>query len=159
MLPIKTILHPTDLSEESQPAYRAACVVARDCRARVVVAHVMARPLYAYNDFGPLIPDQAIIEGELRESLRSLRPPRHGVAVEYRLCRGDPATEIVALANDLKSDLIVLGTHGHTGLRRVVRGSVAEAVLRRAPCPVLTVRAPVPARVAPERTAKEPAHA
>jgi nucleotide-binding universal stress UspA family protein len=158
MLPVKTILHPTDLSEPSEAAYRVACAVARDHGARVVVAHVMTPPLHAYRDFGPLLPDPETVADEVRDSLRLQRPPRYGVPVEYRVCRGDAAGEIVALSEDLKCDLIVMGTHGRAGLKRLVLGSVAEAVLRRAPCPVLTVKAPAPTPVAPERPAKEPAH-
>jgi len=57
----------------------------------------------------------------------------------------DPAGEILRLAAEVECDLIVLGTHGRTGLGRVLLGSVAEQVLRRAPCPVLTVKMPLPA--------------
>jgi nucleotide-binding universal stress UspA family protein len=159
MLPVKTILHPTDLSEQSEAAYRVACAVAHDYGARVVVAHVLTLPLHAYRDFGPLLPDANTVAEEVRYSMRSLRPPRHGVSVEYRVCRGDAAGEVVALAEDLKCDLIVMGTHGRAGLSRLVLGSVAGSVTRRAPCPVLTVTDPVAARVAPVRPAKEAAHA
>jgi len=159
MLPIKTILHPTDFSEPSRQAFRMACAVARDYGARVVVAHVMVLPLHAYREFGPLIPDPETVEGEVRQSLEALRPPHPAVPVEYRLCKGDAAIEIVALAEDLKADLIVMGTHGRTGLRRLALGSVAEVVLRRAPCPVLTVKAAFSAAAAPEQPAEEPAHA
>ncbi len=157
MLPVKIILHPTDLSEQSEVAYRVACAVARDHGARVVVAHVMTLPLRAYRDFGPYIPDPETVADEVRDSMRSLRPPRYGVPVEYQVCRGDPATEIVALTGGLNCDLIVMGTHGRAGLKRLVLGSVAEGVLRRAPCPVLTVKTPATSPVAPERPAEEPA--
>src|SRR5262249_48839479 len=62
--------------------------------------------------------------------------------IEYRLSEGDPAVEIIRLAAEVKANLIVMGTHGRTGLGRLMMGSVAEAVLRRAPCPVLTLKAP-----------------
>jgi nucleotide-binding universal stress UspA family protein len=64
------------------------------------------------------------------------------VQLEYRLGTGDPATEILRLAGETKCDLIVMGTHGRTGLTRLVLGSVAEEVLRQAPCPVLAVKTP-----------------
>jgi hypothetical protein len=57
---------------------------------------------------------------------------------------GDEATEIVHLARDEAFDLIVMGTHGRTGVRHLLMGSVAERIMRRAPCPVLTVKQPVP---------------
>jgi nucleotide-binding universal stress UspA family protein len=64
------------------------------------------------------------------------------VAVEQRLAEGDPAAEILHLATDTGCDMIVLGTHGRTGLDRLLMGSVAEQIVRKAPCPVLTVKAP-----------------
>jgi nucleotide-binding universal stress UspA family protein len=157
MLPIKIILHPTDLSEQSEAAYRVACAVAHDHGARVVVAHVLTLPMHAYPELGLAVTDPESVAAEVRESMRSHRPPRYGVPVEYRVCRGDPASRIVALAGGLKCDLIVMGTHGRAGLKRLVLGSVAEGVLRRAPCPVLTVKAPATSPVAPERPAEEPA--
>jgi len=62
------------------------------------------------------------------------------VCVEHRLGEGDPATVILEVAEETGAGLIVMGTHGRTGLGRLVMGSVAEQVLRTAPCPVLTVR-------------------
>jgi nucleotide-binding universal stress UspA family protein len=159
MLPVKTILHSTDFSEQSAQAFRVASAVARDYGARVVVCHALVLPMHAYRELGPLVPEPALIEDEVRRSLEALRPPDPAVPVEYRLCRGDAATEIVALAKELKADLIVMGTHGRTGLRRLALGSVAEAVLRRAHCPVLTVRAAFPAEAAPVQSVSEPAHA
>jgi nucleotide-binding universal stress UspA family protein len=65
--------------------------------------------------------------------------------VEHWIFQGDPATEILAAAEKIKCDLIVMGTHGRTGLGRLLMGSVAEQVVRKAPCPVLTVKTPLPA--------------
>ncbi len=155
MLPIKTIVHPTDFSEHSGYAFRVACALARDYGARLVVAHVMSLRMYNSPEMGPLIPEPAVIEDELRERLRSVRPSDPAVVLEHRLCRGDAATEIIALAQDVKSELIVMGTHGRTGVGRLLLGSVAEAVLRRAPCPVLTLKMPFPSAVPP--TAAPPA--
>ncbi len=160
MLPIKTIVHPTDFSEHSGYAFRVACALARDYGARLVVAHVMSLRMYNSPEMGPLIPEPAVIEDELRERLRSVRPSDPAVVLEHRLCRGDAATEIIALAQDVKSELIVMGTHGRTGVGRLLLGSVAEAVLRRAPCPVLTLREAFGAHAArTAATAEEPAHA
>jgi quercetin dioxygenase-like cupin family protein len=63
--------------------------------------------------------------------------------VEHRLAEGDPAEEVLRLASALRCDLIVMGTHGRTGLGRILTGSVAEAVLRKADCPVMVVRTPL----------------
>jgi nucleotide-binding universal stress UspA family protein len=68
--------------------------------------------------------------------------PDPEVQVERRLEQGDAATEIVRVAQETHCDLIVIGTHGRTGLSRVLMGSVAEKVLRQAPCPVLAVKTP-----------------
>ncbi len=158
MLPIKTIVHPTDFSEHSEYAFRVACALARDYGACLVVAHVMSLRMYNSPEMGPLVPEPAMIEDELRERLHSVRPSDPAVAVEHRLCRGDAGTEIIALAQDVKGDLIVMGTHGRAGVGRLLLGSVAEAVLRRAPCPVLTLKMPFPSAAAPPPPA-EPAHA
>jgi nucleotide-binding universal stress UspA family protein len=64
--------------------------------------------------------------------------------MEYQLAEGEPGASIVKVAEDRHCDLIVLGTHGRTGFRRVLMGSVAEQVMRTAPCPVLVVKGPVP---------------
>jgi nucleotide-binding universal stress UspA family protein len=143
MLPIKTILHPTDFSEPSGHAFRLACALARDYGARLVVAHAFTLPMYGSPEMGPLIPDPQVVEDELRARLEGVRPSDTAIAVEHRLCIGDAAGEIVALAREVKADLIVMGTHGRSGVGRLLLGSVAEAVLRRAPCPVLTLKMPV----------------
>jgi nucleotide-binding universal stress UspA family protein len=74
-----------------------------------------------------------------------MRPSDPKVRVRYLLVEGNPAAEILSAAREGNCDLIVMGTHGRTGLNRLLMGSVAEEVVRKAPCPVLTVRADVPA--------------
>jgi nucleotide-binding universal stress UspA family protein len=76
--------------------------------------------------------------------LHRLQAPRSGVEIDHRLTDGEPHAEILRVAEDDRCDLIVMGTHGRTGLPRLLMGSVAEQVVRRAPCPVLTVKAPFP---------------
>ena len=80
----------------------------------------------------------------LRNLLESIRAPSFNVPIEHRLEEGDPTTEILRVAEEAKSDLIVMNTHGRTGVGRLVLGSVAEHVLRKAPCPVLIVRVTLP---------------
>src|SRR5205807_909314 len=93
---------------------------------------------------------------ELRGTLGRFQPPDPGMRVEHRLEEGDAAAEIVRVAQEIHCDLIVMGTHGRTGIGRLLLGSVAEQVLRRAPCAVLTVKAPFPGTTAPvTTTAKE----
>jgi nucleotide-binding universal stress UspA family protein len=77
--------------------------------------------------------------------------------IEYLLADGIPAEEIVKVASDRGCDLIVMGTHGRTGVGRLLLGSVAEEVMRKAPCPVLTLKHPLPAAEAEIAPVKEPA--
>lgn len=74
--------------------------------------------------------------------LRAIKPGSKGVQFEHRLVRGEPAREILRLAKDENADLIVMGTHGRTGMLRALMGSVAEQVVRNAACPVLTLKIP-----------------
>jgi nucleotide-binding universal stress UspA family protein len=142
MLPIKTILHPTDFSEQAEYAFRVACALARDYGANLVVAHVMSLPMHGYSELGSLIPEPAEAAKECWAKLSALRPPAPDHEVEYRLCSGDPADEIVRLARKTRSNVIVMATHGRAGLGRLFLGSVAEQVLRQSPCPVLLMRKP-----------------
>jgi universal stress protein A len=77
---------------------------------------------------------------DLRRMLQAVVPTDPNVPCEHRLITGDPSTAIAKLAEEEHADLIVMGTHGRTGLTRLLMGSVAEAVVRRAPCPVLTYK-------------------
>lgn len=143
---LHTILCPTDFSENSQYAFQLATSLARDHGAHVLVAHVMPPPL-AYDEVVASLPPEFYKE-KIWESFRALEasdPGVRNVRVETRLVEGDPIAEIVRLAEDTVCDLIVMGTHGRTGLSRLLMGSVAENVLRKAPCPVLTVKGPLPA--------------
>ena len=146
MLAIRTILHPTDFSEPSEHAFRLACALARDHGARVLVLHVVPPP--ADREETARRTGVSFYE-RLWNNLRRLQAPDARVWVEYRMADGEPAREILRVADEGPCDLIVLSTHGRTGLRRLVMGSVAEEVLRAAPCPVLTLKAPFPDRQGP----------
>jgi nucleotide-binding universal stress UspA family protein len=143
MLRFRTILHPTDFSECSGYAFQLACALAWDHGARLVVSHVKLPPVVS-RDLVPMAPEPFAVWRALEEQLGKLRPLDPDVSVEHLLAEGDPAAEIVQLAQVSHCDLIVMGTQGRTGLDRLLMGSVAEAVLRKAPCPVLTVRGPLP---------------
>ncbi len=144
MLPLGTVLHPTDFSENSEYAFRVACGLARDYKARLVLLHVMAPPMVIYAG-GPVPAETWPSLDEVQEKLRELQRQAHRVRVETQVLQGDPVDMILRAAEETDSDVIVMGTHGRTGLGRLLMGSVAEAVLRKAPCPVLSVK-PVPAR-------------
>jgi nucleotide-binding universal stress UspA family protein len=78
---------------------------------------------------------------DMREALERTEAPVSHIAVERRFEEGNPPDVIVAVADEVRADLIVMGTHGYKGLSHAVMGSVAEQVVRKAPCPVLTLRA------------------
>jgi nucleotide-binding universal stress UspA family protein len=142
MLPIRTILVPTDFSEHATYGFRLACAVARDYDARVVLLHVVTPPPIAVYGEGVLPPEPAEPPDRLREQLREIMEREPEVATEPQLAEGDAAAEIVRAAGEFGCDLIVMGTHGRTGLGRLLMGSVAEQVVRKAPCPVLTLKSP-----------------
>jgi nucleotide-binding universal stress UspA family protein len=153
MLAIRTILCPTDLSEESVPALRCAHGLARDYRARVIALHVYPPPLNGAEAVERRRTDdlEEVLLAELCRHTAALSD----VPVEHRLVEGDPAETILQFADEEGCDLIVLGTHGRTGVRRALMGSVAEAVSRRAACPVVTVRAGLrPALADPQPSAR-----
>jgi nucleotide-binding universal stress UspA family protein len=143
MLAVHTILHPTDFSERSQYAFGLACALARDYGARLIVLHVAGVPTVAYGE-GVVPPNPEELLAEAREQLGRIQVPHANVRAERRLEQGDAVTAILGVAQEVNADLIVLGTHGRTGLARLLMGSVAEQVVRRASCPVLTVQAPFP---------------
>lgn len=141
MLPVHTILHATDFSTYSKYAFRMACAVARDYKARMIVVHVMVPPVVVYSE--GMVPVQAEnIQEVLNERLRTLADQHPEIPMETRLVEGDPATEILRAAEESKCDLIAIGTHGRTGVHRLLMGSVAEQVVRKAPCPVLIIKTP-----------------
>jgi nucleotide-binding universal stress UspA family protein len=142
MLPIRTILYPTDFSHYSNAAFQLTCSLARDYGATVVVLHVSPPPVAHGEVVARRQPNG--YRDELWQLLRRYQAPGLTATVRHRLEEGDPATEILRVARELNGDLIVLGTHGRTGLGRLLMGSVAEQVVRQAPCPVLTVKTPGP---------------
>ena len=133
---IRTILHPTDLSETSQAAFRLACALARDYKAELIVLHVYPPPV----DGAEAVDRQrdADFENTLKEQIRRAAPEDPAIRMDYEIEEGSAAEVILEAAKTC--DLIVMGTHGRTGLSRVLLGSTAERVVREAPCPVATVR-------------------
>jgi len=143
MFPIQTILHPTDFSKRADYAFQLACMLARDYAARLIVVYVVQPPITVMGGMGavPPVPEEYGYE-EAEEKLRRLQSPYASVQMKHLLREGDAADEILALAKEGPCDLIVMGTHGRTGLSRLLMGSVAEQVVRKATCPVLTVKTP-----------------
>jgi nucleotide-binding universal stress UspA family protein len=145
MLPINNILFPTDFSERAMYAFHLAAALARDHRAALTVLHVREMPPLPFAEFGTVPPVEVPTRAQLLERLAQYEPADEGISVEFVVADGEPGEEIVRVATERKCDLLVMGTHGRTGLGRLLMGSVAERVMRRAPCPVLTLKAPVAA--------------
>ncbi len=147
MLRWETVICPVDFSDVSMLAMRMARDLREAFDGRLILVHVV-EPIVAPADFtfGPMT--SADVEDRLiersRQSLQELLPalniPEGKVAC--RVERGRASSEIARVAYEEKADVIVMGTHGYTGMTHVLLGSTAERTLRKAPCPVLTVRAP-----------------
>jgi nucleotide-binding universal stress UspA family protein len=143
----RRILHPTDFSAASRPAFARALALARSNRASLTLAHVIAAfpPAVSEGYVSPRTWDD--LERQLRsQSQRDLdklvnRARKARVRVTTLLLEGTPAERIVRAARTRRADLIVMGTHGRSGLARLFLVSVAERVVAAAPCPVLTIRA------------------
>jgi nucleotide-binding universal stress UspA family protein len=142
--PGAVILAPTDMSEPSSRAVAYAAELARRMETQLVLLHILS----------PRLVDERAEKGnfvdvQLEDERTTLdqwytgvvnEVIRKGVRADFRIAVGDPVEEILDLAQFLHAEMIVMGTHGRTGLQRALLGSVAEGVLRHAECPVLTLR-------------------
>lgn len=133
------ILFATDFSKESNGALPYALSIAHKYGSRIFAAHVLAPP--PLGNF-PTIEVQALAAQALREAheyVKALAPRLEGVPHEALLKKGEIWDELSAIANEKNIDLIVLGTHGRSGVSKFLIGSVAERIFRQSKCPVLTV--------------------
>lgn len=142
---IRHVLAPVDFSEDSQEALRVARNVAANYEADLQVLHVWENVVHpAFYNMGAMsIKDiQPDIEERTMKAMRDLYTATEGrnVRVEYFAVEGHAAREIVHFAEEHESDIIVISTHGLTGMNHFLLGSVSEKVVRRAPCPVLVVK-------------------
>jgi nucleotide-binding universal stress UspA family protein len=152
---ITRILAPVDFSAQSDLALRYATTLADCFGATVEVLHVVEDPFvsgaWSAEAFVPNIPELlADLVATARAKLDQLKAPidkelSFKTTVLTTVLTGQPAVSIVEYARTENFDLIVMGTHGRTGLSHAFMGSVAERVVRKASCPVMTVRVPVPA--------------
>lgn len=136
---MKRILCPVDLSTRNLRALEIATALAADGGGELIFLHVAVPEL-------PKTAGHAIVEVNLqiekeRHALSELRPTRANIPFRHVLVRGEAAATIAKFAAEENADLIVMSTHGRSGLSRLLLGSVAEEVLRHATCPVLTIRA------------------
>jgi nucleotide-binding universal stress UspA family protein len=139
--PIRTVLLATDLGRASADAAERAIDLAAQLGAELLIVSVI--------DDGRSLPDGVVglpTVDQVRDRRNSvaqslvLQARRDGVAARFLIWQGDPGESITAAAESEACDLIVMGTHGRTGLRRSLAGSVSDYVIRNAPCPVLVVR-------------------
>jgi universal stress protein A len=148
---VKTILLPSDFSDYAEYAFTWALEMAEKWGAKVVVMN--AAPVFSHLAYPESVymVDLAKMEAEIiadaQKKLQEFVAKKGAspVPVETRAVMGDPFWEICQAAEQEPADLIVMGSHGRTGLAHVLLGSVAERVVRHAPCPVLVARLPRPA--------------
>lgn len=147
-MPFRRILVPVDYSENSKAAVSAAIGLARELGGSLELVHVWDRPTYVSDGVMVRRPGeeqrslaeliQANAQKDMDDFLESLNLPSD-VPVTHRLCSGDPASTLVTELKQRKHDLVVLATHGRTGLIHLLLGSVAEKLVRFSPVPVLTI--------------------
>jgi nucleotide-binding universal stress UspA family protein len=143
---VKRILCATDLSATSEEAWRYGLMLADVFAAEVSLLHVVSPLEFAGLGDMRVPPPTGWLEGRIQASDKELARKQEeieklGLRASRRVKVGAPAATIVAEAQDARADLIVIGTHGRTGLSHLLLGSVAEAVIRKAPCPILAVQA------------------
>lgn len=154
MIKLQRILCPTDFSDCAAQARKYACDLAHKFGAELHVIHVIHHLAHDAPQFGlglnsPLTLGQSSgksekLKAEALAHLADTSAPdcQNGMRVNYAVLWGHPYAEILEYAKSQEIDLIVIGSHGRTGLPRILLGSVAERVVRLSPCPVLTVRVP-----------------
>lgn len=143
MINIKKILCPVDFSDASRNALRYANEFAKAMNAKITALHVIQPQPIAADINVPYIPPEAEMEQSAKAELDALVKEivSQGVLVEQVIAYGLPAEAINAQAEKEDADVIILGTHGRTGLSRLLMGSTAESVMRKAVRPVLVVKA------------------
>ncbi len=136
---VERILCPIDFSAGSEAALAYASTLAKESGAELHLVYVYEETIAYTEGLGSYVPP-ADLEPD-KERLKNTRPTTD-VPCRHEFIIGHPADALVDYATNNHIDLIVMGTHGRTGLSRLLMGSVAEAIVRRAPCPVLTMKRP-----------------
>jgi len=145
MIPVRVILVPLDFSAHSVTALDRAMDFAKAFGAKIHLLHSYAVPVHGVMPYDFVVPDG--LWDEIRKAAESKleefrqRIVSAGVEATSEVSPALPSEAILAAAGEIGADLIVMGTHGHTGLKHVLLGSVAERIIRLAPCPVLTLKA------------------
>ena len=143
---IQRILVPLDFSEHAAAILEWAVHLAEQHKSTVVLMHAYHLPVEFQQMEGAYLPAEfwTQVKSEAQKTLEGHAAGirRKGITVEVVVAEGYPATAIEEEAARTQADLIVIGTHGRTGLKHLLLGSVAERVVQKAPCPVLTVKTP-----------------
>jgi len=145
---IKKILIPIDFSDYSKQALRYTVTFAKNFNAKIYMIYVIEPMIYPADfSMGQIaIPSSDInIDTRAKKELETLAKNeiRPGIDYDISIKTGKPFIEIIESAAELDVDLIIIATHGHTGMEHLLFGSTAEKVVRKAPCPVLTLREPI----------------
>ena len=142
---IQHILVPVDFSENTPAVLEWAAHLAAEHGSRVTLLHAYHLPVEFQQLEGAYLPPDfwQSVRSEAETTLGGYAETlsRKGVRVEIAVCEGYAATVIIEEAAQRRADLIVIGTHGRSGLKHLLLGSIAERVVQKAPCPVLTVKA------------------
>ncbi len=142
---IATILFPTDFSQGARAAMDYALSLAQDYKAKLILLYVIQDISIAEWYIPSSISAADLVEDMQKSADREMEKwaadsAAKAPSVEKMVVRGVPFVEIVRIAKEKNADMIVIGTHGRTGIDHMLFGSTAEKVVRKAPCPVLTVR-------------------
>lgn len=146
MFKLKKILYPTDFSEASLEALKYAISFARNCQAKLILMHVVNEKVVSEGlSLARVSAPEALGEEMAAEANRQLKmiipaEERHGLDTETVILNGTPFLEIIRYAKDSAIDMIVIGAQGRSGMEQIIFGSTAEKVVRKAHCPVLSVK-------------------
>jgi len=145
---VNKILVPFDFSEHSEKALRWAIGIAEKWKAKVLLFHVVPTllqyPPAVMGGFDTTRFETSLLE-DAEQRMKGVVAKEKRLEIESKVMMGEPFRDICRMAEEEKADLIVMGSHGRTGLAHVLLGSVAERVVRHAPCPVLVVGRKTPA--------------
>jgi len=146
MIQVRRILVPLDFSRHAEPVLEWAAHLAEEHQSRLLLLHAYHLPVEFQQLEGAYLPQDfwASVKTEAEQNLSRYAEPLRakGLGVDVIVREGYPATVIEEEAVDQQADLIVIGTRGLSGLKHLLLGSIAERVVQKAPCPVLTVKTP-----------------
>jgi len=145
---IKKILVPIDFSDYSKKALQYTVKFANSLNAELFLIYVIEPIIYPADlSMGQIVipPSEVNMEEKAKSELEELAKTEIGDSMQYNIMvkTGRPFQEIIETAAEVDADLIIIATHGHTGVEHLLFGSTAEKVVRKAPCPVLTLREPI----------------